>query len=379
MASRALLVDVHTHLYLPRYASLLRQRTAVPLIKSRSDGDRLVILENEPSGGRPVGPQYWDRDQKLAFMDKHNIDISVVSTANPWLDFLSPSEATSMAQALNEDLDDYCATGPNLSLSGSATLKRLYGLGLLPLVPRVSTESVLDEIDRIAALPHLRGLIMGTRGLGKGLDDAELEPIWARVAEKRVVIFLHPHYGVGPGVWGEKDNGHVLPLALGFPFETTVATTRLILAGVFDRHPELKLLLAHSGGALPQLSSRLASCIVHDPVVASRLKHDARWYLGKLYFDAVAYGSEELDFVSSTVSRAVRYDTHSSESLVGSSHMMFGTDHPFFPPIDAEKGMEKWMSVVENLKAIDDVGSWSDAEKDGVKGSNALNLFGIQS
>src|SRR5258708_17007580 len=119
------------------------------------------------------------------------------------------------------------------------------------------------------------------------LPTDELELVWAHIAEKGLVIFLHPHYGVDSNVWGDKDNGHVLPLALGFPFETTAATTRLILAGVFDRHPALKFILPHSGGTLPQLSSRLASCIAHDPVVASRLKHDVRWYLGRLYFDAV--------------------------------------------------------------------------------------------
>ena len=62
-----LLVDVHSHVYLPRYTALLRSRSSVPLIKSLAtpDGkseDRLVILDNEPSGGRPVGPQYWDRN-----------------------------------------------------------------------------------------------------------------------------------------------------------------------------------------------------------------------------------------------------------------------------------------------------------------------------
>lgn len=73
------------------------------------------------------------------------------------------------------------------------------------------------------------------------------------------------------------NNGHVLQLAAGFPMETTLATMRLILSGTFDRHPTLKLLLAHSGGALPQLSSRLASCVEHDPVVQSRLQHDPRY------------------------------------------------------------------------------------------------------
>lgn len=82
MASK-LLVDIHTHVYLPRYAALLRSRSAVPFIRSSTTRDgtpdeRLLILDHEPSGGRPVGPQYWDREEKLKFMDKHGIDVSVV-------------------------------------------------------------------------------------------------------------------------------------------------------------------------------------------------------------------------------------------------------------------------------------------------------------
>lgn len=85
MASK-LLVDIHTHVYLPRYASLLRSRTSVPFIRSATrDGkldERLLILDHEPSGGRPVRPQYWDREEKLKFMDRHGIDVSVVRWAS---------------------------------------------------------------------------------------------------------------------------------------------------------------------------------------------------------------------------------------------------------------------------------------------------------
>ena len=240
---------------------------------------------------------------------------------------------------------------------------------------------------------------MGTQGVGKGLDDEALDPVWEAIEKAGLVIFLHPHYGVDGKAWGEKDNGHVLPLALGFPFETTIvsrpmlqhvpmidlvikATARLILSGVFDRFPGLRILLAHSGGALPQLSSRLASCIDHDPVVASRLKHDARFYLGKLYFDAVAYGSEELGFVSEVISRAANYEQarpsasiqKATDRAIGSKRMIFGTDHPFFPPLS---DTEKWKSVVENLEAIDGVQGWTQTEKDAVRGGNALNLFSL--
>ena len=161
----------------------------------------------------------------------------------------------------------------------------------------------------------------------------------------------------------------------------------MILAGVLDKFPSLKIMLAHSGGALPALSSRLASCIDHDPVVASRLRHDARFYLGQLYFDAVAYGSEELGFVSSAIGRSSAYNapsasasaTSSLESegklrMLGSGRMLFGTDHPFFPPL---KGTDKWKSVTENLAAISGVAGWGDEEKAAVCGGNALRIFSI--
>lgn len=311
-------------------------------------------------------------------MDRHGIDVSIVSTANPWLDFLSAPDAQTLASELNNDLEQYCSTSPRTS-SGNYSIKRLYGFGLLPLVPEITTSAVLDTVNQIAQLPHLRGLIMGTKGIGKGLDDAALDPVWDAIEKAQLVVFLHPHYGVNAEVWGEVNNGHVLPLALGFPFETTIAATRVILSGVLDRFPSLRLLLAHSGGALPALSSRLASCIDHDPIVASRLKHDARYYLGKLYLDAVAYGPEELGFASDVIARADRYNSQSSSTPVlnrsiGSKRMLFGTDHPFFPPLTST---EKWKSVVENLEAIDRVQGWSREDIDGVCGANALALFNL--
>ncbi|KAI1786652.1 amidohydrolase 2 [Ganoderma leucocontextum] len=392
MAAQRLLVDIHTHVYLPRYAAFLRSRNSVPRIFTRTSPEsgkpeeRLLILDDEPSSGRPIGSQYWERDEKLKFMDRHAIDVSVVSSANPWLDFLPASTAHTLAAELNDDLETYCSTGPSLATN----LKRLYGFGLLPLVPQATTESLVSTVEQVASLPHLKGVIMGTRGLGKGLDDEALDPVWAALEKVGLVVFLHPHYGVDKTAWGEKANGHVLPLALGFPFETTIATTRLILSGVLDRYPNLRVLLAHSGGALPQLSSRLASCIAHDPLVASRLQHDARYYLGKLYFDAVAYGSEELGFVSDAIGRAEKYVSTgvsaaassakgtdgAAKRKAGAQRMLFGTDHPFFPPLSET---EKWKSVVENLEAIDGVSGWGDADKDAVRGGSAFALFNLGS
>lgn len=70
---------------------------------------------------------------------------------------------------------------------------------------------------------------MGTKGIGKGLDDDALDPVWKAIEAAGLLVFLHPHYGVDSSAWGEKDNGHVLPLALGFPVETAVVSPLIIL------------------------------------------------------------------------------------------------------------------------------------------------------
>lgn len=105
------------------------------------------------------------------------------------------------------------------------------------------------------------------------------------------------------------------------------AASRLILAGVFDRYPSLQIILAHSGGALPILSSRLASCIAHNPLVANRLQNDARYYLGKFYYDAVCYGSEELEYVAKIIGRSHRYERNGSKiNLCQAEEQKLGLD-----------------------------------------------------
>ncbi|KAB8360579.1 hypothetical protein FH972_024319 [Carpinus fangiana] len=288
-------VDVHTHVYPPSYIELLKRRDQVPKVREvpGTDVARLIILPGEDDAstpstarGRPVGPEYWDIDRKLAFMDKHGITVSVISLANPWLDFLPAGEAASMAKTLNAEVDQTCRSHKG----------RLFAFATLPLSAPV--EVIVEEVLHIKQdLDYTRGVIMGTSGLGKGLDDPALDAVWKALEETQQLIFLHPHYGLPGDVYGpQKDNyGHVLPLALGFPLETTIAVTRMILSGVFDRFPELQVLLAHSGGTLPFLAGRIESCIAHDAHLKKLGKIEGRrtvWKVLKtnIYLDAVIYG-----------------------------------------------------------------------------------------
>ena len=139
-------VDIHTHVYPEAYVALLRARTSVPRIVKRDGLDRMLILPGEDhdlstATGRPLGSEYWDRDRKLAYMDMHGIAASVLSPANPWLDFLDAAEAGPAAIAINEGMETLAAGGRG----------RLYGMGLLPSRllknPQTGVASLLSDWD----------------------------------------------------------------------------------------------------------------------------------------------------------------------------------------------------------------------------------------
>jgi aminocarboxymuconate-semialdehyde decarboxylase len=193
-----------------------------------------IILPSEQgksstSSGRPIGDEYYSIARKLEFMDLHGIDKSIISSANPWLDFLSGREQVDAACLLNDELTVMCDE------SGG----RIAGFGLLPLS---DIDASVEEIKRIAAVGKLKGVIIGTKAgdrtrischVNYPVDHPDLVPLCQALSLSGLVAFVHTHYGVGDSesLFGDQS-GHVLPLALGFPFETTTAISRLILSGI---------------------------------------------------------------------------------------------------------------------------------------------------
>ncbi|CAO3628890.1 unnamed protein product [Cunninghamella blakesleeana] len=356
------LVDIHTHVYVKSYLELLRKRNEVPRILPplEEDGlEKLVILpdedKKETKNGRPVTEGFFKVEEKIKFMLNHGIDKSVISLANPWLDFYDPNdekESEAMAKKINDELQEMC--------DDPKAEGRLYAFGVLPLN---NIQASISQVKYIKSLKSMRGIIMGTNGCGgKGLDDPALIPLFETIRDNNLVIFLHPHYGIQFKDNENTKSGHVIPLSIGFPVETTIAVTQFILSGIFDKLPNLKLLLAHSGGTLPFLAGRLDSCVIHDPVVAKSLKYPPSYYLKKLYYDAVIYHETG---ISATV------------QFTDPSHVMFGTDHPFFPPLDTKDASSvRWLSVDSNLKAIQQAGL-NDDIVNGILGENAIRLFNL--
>ncbi|KAK5103567.1 hypothetical protein LTS08_002985 [Lithohypha guttulata] len=371
------IVDIHTHTYPPSYIDLLASRDTVPYIHRPSDGSdpRLIILssDDDPSKpvekrGRPVDVSYSSWDEKLKFMRQHNISTSVVSLANPWLDFLPSHTALGTAQQINNELNTACES----QNAKQDSTQRLYAFASLPLSAK--PDEIVSEIQRLSSLKYIKGIILGTSGLGSGLDDPAMDPLWSALEETSTMIFLHPHYGLPDAAFGGPDvigrSGHVLPLALGFPLETTIAVTRMYLSGVFDNFPKLMMLLAHSGGALPFLAGRIQSCVEHEREFVANggskqgPKRDV-WDVLRtnIWLDAVIYGKAGLK------------GAIEAAGPNGIDRLMFGTDHPFFPPLREEVD-GKWTSVQSNLAAIGGIGVSQESVQKILSGNAArvLNL-----
>jgi predicted TIM-barrel fold metal-dependent hydrolase len=364
-------VDIHTHMYPPSYIKILESRSTIPVVRTfpQTPDPRLILLEAEVSSleaaskdptakppGRPLTSHYASLAQKIHFMDTHHIDISVISLANPWLDFLDRSESGGIAKSVNNEFSSMCAQHPG----------RLFFFATLPLTAPL--EEIVASITHASGLKYCRGVILGTSGLGKGLDDPDLLPILEAIAAARLTIFLHPHYGLPNEVWGPRasaEYGHVLPLALGFPMETTIAVTRMYLAGVFDQVRDLRMILAHSGGTLPFLAGRIESCIFHDGQLVREGKvgkgRRSVWDVLKeqIYLDAVIYSEVGL-----------KAAVHAS----GADRLMFGTDHPFFPPLETDEQGE-WESVSLNAEAVARAVGKESPDADAIMGSNAIRIL----
>ena len=295
------IIDIHSHLYPRWYLDLLAARTEPPRVSRGPAGERLVLFPDEaatgPSGGRPITEDFWDLARKRAFMERFGISRSVLSLGNPWLDVFDRPTSRELAAFANQDL----------SAIAAKSAAQISALGVLPS----AVEDVPSAVRQIVEL-GLRGIVIGTRPCGRLLDDPDLRPLWDSAARSGLPVFVHPHYGTGIG--DMAGLGHGGPVALAFPFETTVAALRLATGGVLASAPNLRIVLAHGGGAIPYLVGRIDAAWRSDASLRARLLHPPSVDLARVVLDAVLFEPSALT---------------AAAALVGPANLAFGTDHPF--------------------------------------------------
>jgi predicted TIM-barrel fold metal-dependent hydrolase len=186
---------------------------------------------------------------RLKEMDEAGIDVQVLSHGAPSTQKLGDNVAVELARKVNDRLAAAVAVHP----------KRLAAFAALPTTdPRAAA----DELERTVSKHGFKGAMIHGLTNGLFLDDKRFWPIFERAAALDVPIYLHPavpHPAVMDAYYKEyaKDFPMVIRAAWGFTVETATQAIRLVLSGVFDAYPGLKIVLGHLGETLPFLVWRV--------------------------------------------------------------------------------------------------------------------------
>lgn len=293
--ARGGLIDCQSHLFCEEMLALMERRSSDPSIVVK-DGVRVVKMGDWL---RKVPPHYLDVDAKLAAMDAAGVERAALSINDPGPEWFG-ADGPAVARVANDFVAGVVASHP----------RRFFGLCVLPLQ---DMQASLVELDRCVDDLGMKGVLLYTNLAGRFPDEPEFRPLFARAAERGLPLLLHP----AKPVTIEQVKAYEMTSALGNMFDNTIALTRIIMAGILDEFPELKLVCPHLGGALPFLVGRLD----HQTQVLKRgpknLRHAPGEYLRRVWLDIVSPLPPAMKFV---------YE------FLGPDRLLYASDHPWVEP-----------------------------------------------
>jgi aminocarboxymuconate-semialdehyde decarboxylase len=263
-------IDVHNHFFPLAYVKELAKRKHSPTVEQDNLGRTLIHYAGDYN---IVEAAHTTPEARLREMDRCGIDMQVLSLTTPGLEMIEPvSEAVALARVVNDAFATITEQHP----------ERFAAFAALPLR---DVDSAVVELEHAVTTLGLKGGTLFSNVPGTFLDSRDFWPLFEKASQLDVPLFIHPTTPATPNVF---DEYRLVPL-LGFPFDTTLAITRLVFSGVLEAYPTLKLILAHTGGTMPYLAERLdngyrayTECQTH----ITRLPSD---YLKLTYLDTVSF------------------------------------------------------------------------------------------
>jgi len=304
-------VDIHCHYYPEAYLNFFNEDGKRFNAEYRMTGQGFFYKTPlSPNAVGPVATKFIDLKQRIADMDQQGVAVQAMSLTTPMVYWGDAELDHKLAAAWND------AT----SAAHQAYPTRLVGFCTLPMLyPDVA----IEELNRASKLPGIRGVYVGTNINGKDLSDPLFEPIWTRIEELDLPVFLHPIQPIG----GERLRKFYLSNMLGNPIDSTIAACHLIFGGVLDRHPKLRVGLPHGGGALLMLIGRVDHGWHVSPEVKQLPKAPSA-YLDRFFYDTIVHSKQIMEFVISTV---------------GAERVMLGSDYCF------DMGYERPIQFLEQI------------------------------
>jgi len=303
-----MMIDIYTHIMPPQFLkSMEGLGGSSGLVKRMAAVKELHNLE-----------------ARFRAMDEFGDYRHVISLPNPPIEAVTtPAQGLELARVANDAMAEMVHGHPDRLPAFVAAL------------PFHEMESTMQELQRAIETLGARGMQIYTNVNGRPLDDPQFEPIFAAMEKYDLPIWLHPARTAGMKDYASEQLSRLeMWWCFGWPYETSVAMSRLVLSGLFDRHPKIKIITHHLGGMIPYFDKRIEDGMAllgtrtqtedYSGIVGS-LKRPLIDYFHMFYADTALFGESRglacgLDFF-------------------GASNVVFATDAPFGPVAKTRDGV----------------------------------------
>jgi uncharacterized protein len=313
----------------------------------------IALEEHYATAGFMAGPGSWLKarpgivepicdlgDARIAAMDDGGIDLAVLSLAAPGVEQLDGPTAIRLARECNDELAAAVGRYP----------ERLAGFATLPVS---APEAAAEELERAVRQHGFLGAVINGHSQGRYLDNPYFEPVFDRAATLKVPIYLHPTIPP-PAVIDACYAGFAADVTFalatvgwGWHINTATHVLRLILGGVFDRHPALQIIIGHMGEATSFMLPRFDATL--KPKLTG-LRHPVSTYLRENVHYTFANFNDEATYANLV-------------AQVGVGRVAFSTDYPF-------GSMKGSRAVLDNLPLTQE-------DRASISHRNAEQLLGL--
>jgi aminocarboxymuconate-semialdehyde decarboxylase len=316
-------IDLHNHFIAPEVIAFLAregEHFATRIVER--DGRRFFLIKE--SAMRPIEGPISDASARIADMDREGITTQAVSCV-PFLMYpeVSADRGLAIAQVNNDAL----------AALGESKSERFCPLASVPLQePRTAVK----ELERAAKL-GLRGVEIPAKIVERQLDEPGFEVFWAAAEALQMAVCIHPFEAAPVGAMSRYFLGNLA----GNLYDTGLAAALLIYGGVLERHPALRIVLYHAGGALPIILGRLDMGYRLAPECRNAIPRPPSTYAKQFHFDIIAHSRPMLSHLVKTF---------------GADRFVIGTDYPLpaglAHPVDEVKALN--LSDDEERKIFSD-------------------------
>lgn len=289
-------IDVHTHMLTREYLDFLTEKGGPKYeCKPTKAGQESIHMYGAPF--MTLMPEMWDYEARIKDMDKAGVDLSIVSLTCPNAYFGDEAVSVKAATMVNDSMAEQQNLRPDR-------------IGWFTSLPFQFADAAIAELDRTIAAGAVGVMVIANID-GMNLTHPDFAPIWQAIDDRSLPVLVHPTAPQGTQDMSLGEYGLIPPI--GFMFDTTLAVSRMILDGFFDRYPNLKIIASHGGGSLPYLAGRLDRCHEMIPACAEVIKEKPSTYLQNIYYDSVVYSPGALDLCI---------------EVGGVDNVLYGSDYP---------------------------------------------------